>query len=87
VVAIRCVELPFLLPLRPGDNGQELCAMSTSRPNHLARVNTTKRQGSLDLLVTFQAATAVRSDPVTGESTWVFQSAGNLGAKAARLCG
>lgn len=87
MVAIRCVELPFLLPLRPGDNGEELCAVSSSGPNHLARVNTTRRQGSLGLLVTFQAVTAVRSDPVKGESTWVFQLSGNLGSKAARLCG
>jgi hypothetical protein len=87
VVAIRCVELPFLLPLRLGDNGQGLCAVSTSGPHHLARVNTTRRQGSLGLLVAFQAATAVRSDPVKGESTWVFRLSGNLGSKAARLCG
>lgn len=87
MVAIRCVELPFLLPLRLGDNGQGLCAVSTSGPNHLARVNTTRRQGSSGLLVTFQAATAVRNDPVKGESTWVFRLSGNLGSKAARLCG
>jgi hypothetical protein len=87
VVAIRCVELPFLLPLRQGDNGEGLCAVSTSGLNHLARVNATRRQGSLGLLVAFQAATAVRSDPVKGESTWVFRLSGNLGSKPARLCG
>jgi hypothetical protein len=79
VVAIRCVELPFLLPLRQGDNGEGLGAVSSSRLYHLARVNTTRCQGSLDLLVAFQAATAVRSDSVKGESTWVFRLSGNLG--------
>jgi hypothetical protein len=64
VVAIRCVELPFLLPLRQGDKVEELCAVSTSGPNYLARVNITRRQGSLSLVIGFQVATAVRSEPV-----------------------
>jgi hypothetical protein len=79
MATIRSVELPFQRPLRQGDKVEELCAVSTSGPNYLARVNITRRQGSLSLAIGFQVATAVRSDPVKGESTWVFRLSGNLG--------